>query len=130
MENNQDKPDIVALIELAKKPLKTPIKKRIIKSELDEVRQFITEHDIQPHGTVLVPAVLIYDKYIKWCKLNNTKAKGVAQFFSKFKLYFNSAISQNMSHYHIHPKGFDLSIQNVEFVKNEQKKKVKKRRKT
>lgn len=123
--------NIPALIEIAKQKLKIPIKKfKDDSSKLDQIRQFIQENNINHHATCLVPAGLIYDKYCKWCNRNNSKAKGIAPFFTKFKLYFNSRILQNKQQYYINPTDFDMSLQNIESTLNDlEKKKIKKKRK-
>mgnify|MGYP001585964651 CR=1 FL=1 len=132
MENNKNEKNIPKLIEIARQKLKTPIKKRLAsESHLDHVRQFIQELDLKPHGTVHVPAFMIYDKYCQWARSIGSKPRGQAFFFTKFKLYFNSKKVSDLRHYYIHPQGFDLSIQNQELVKNgNEKKKTQAKRKT
>lgn len=123
----ENKKDIPKLIEIAKLKLKTPIKKRVSsESSLEQVRLFIEENNIRPHGSICVPGFVIYHKYSMWCKLNNVKQSPKASFFNKFKLYFNSKVLSGVRQYYINPEGFDLSIQNLEFIKNEEKKTKKK----
>lgn len=129
MENNDNKKDIPTLIEIARKKLKTPIKKRTAKdSELDHIRQFIQEHQIVHHDKLTVPAFVIYHKYQEWCKLNNARPNTKVVFFSKFKLYFNSRAYNSVKEYYINPTGFDLTEQHLEYIRNEEAKNKKKRK--
>lgn len=124
----ENKKDVQTLIQIAKKKLKTPIKRRTThRSELEQVRLFIEETNLKPHSSIHIPGFIIYDKYVKWCEIHNTKPTSKQFFFNKFKLYFNSKIFNSVRNYYVSPEGFDLSFQNLEFVKNEEKKNKKKR---
>ncbi len=113
------------LIKIAKLKPRVAFKKD--KSDLDEVRQFITDLNIKPHSTAHVPASVIYSRYFQWSSVNNNKPRTAVFFFTRFKLHFNQKIVAGRTHYLIHPEGFDLSLEsitlaNVEYLKKRQKK--------
>lgn len=126
-DDNENRKDIIALIEIAKKTPKVPFKKD--KSELDEVKQFILDNNLKSHGTATVPASVIYARYFQWSRHNSKKPKNPVYFFTRFKLHFNQRIMGNKTYYLLHPEGFDLSIENISLANDEYKKSRKKKSK-
>lgn len=112
------------LMVIAKKPLSK--KTRVVSSKLshlEEIKQFILSEDIKSHPTIAVPAIMIYERYKKWCGLNNMDVRGRNIFFKEFKNHFKQNKIGGLVKYHITPDGFDLSDSNLIKLKNEKKKK-------
>ena len=110
------------LMKIASKKLskKTKVISRRL-SHLDEIKQFILSEDIKSSNTP-VPAVVIYDRYKRWCDLNHTKVRARNVFFKEFKNHFKSVKSGGMLRYLINPDGFDLTDSNIKRIQNEKKK--------
>lgn len=108
------------LMALAKNQLKED------KSDLKKlsiIRQFIISDGIK-QGDYNIPAILIYDRYRKWCKVNNSSPLSLSKFFSDFKLYFKKIRLTKGMGYQMSPAGFDLSD---EYLQEVNKKYLKKR---
>lgn len=104
------KKTISELIQLAK----NPIEKKI--SKLSYIKQFILDNQIKS-GDYPIPSLIIYNKYVNWCKYNNIVVKHFTTFFKDFKKYFDTKTHKNHVHYLLSPEGFDLSVQHWQEVK-------------
>lgn len=102
------------LMELAKKPLKDNDKSL---KKLPIVRQFIISEKIV-QGDYNIPAMLVYDRFKKWCFIHGYRIITVTAFFRQFKLYF-PRISKKGTKYALSPEGFDLSEQYIKQVNTE-----------
>lgn len=125
--------EILNLMDVAKQPLKKPIRKKLSgasRSEaahsVEQVRQFIEDEKIGADTVRLpIPAMLIYNRYLQWCKTNYETSIPYLNFFKKFRLFFNMKKIGGETHYEVYPVGFDTSPQHKQFVKNEVQKKIK-----
>lgn len=133
MKKIYTKDEIDALMQVAKKPLKVPIKKKLSGADryntaqsVEQVRNFIEQQNLNGGITKLpIPVELIYNRYLIWCKNNFEKSTPYLTFFKKFRLFFNMKKIGGQTHYLLNPEGFDLSEQNKQFVSNEIAKKKK-----
>lgn len=100
------------LMELAKKPLKENNKDL---KKLPVIRQFIISEKIT-EDDVLIPAMIVYNRYETWAFGNGYKVLSVTKFFMEFKKYFQKVVSNTGSYYKLSPKGFDLSEQHLQEV--------------
>ena len=98
--------DVKKLIEIASKQLKEPVKKIEYESN---VFQFIAESKIKPHPTLRVNFYIIYYRYYKWCKNNNTKVKAIQNFSKDFAKKFAKLESKVFTSYYVSPEGFDMT---------------------
>lgn len=120
------------LIKLATNQL---VEKEILPIGLSEVRRFIISENLS-EGKELIPAIIIYDRYIKWSTINNTITLSETLFFKEFKLHFPKIRKTAGYFYVISPAGFDLSAEHIYQLKQKwnsdgkfkktKKKKVKK----
>ncbi len=112
------------LMKVAQKKLskKTKVISRRL-THLEEIKQFILSEDLKSHSSMSVPAILVYDRYKKWCELNHIKIKGQNIFFKEFKNHFKSLKLHNLVRYQIAADGFDLSDHNIKRLQHEKKKK-------
>lgn len=125
-----DEKELERLMEIAKNPIKDDEYKK-----LPPARRFMMSDGILA-GDYPIPAMLIYDRYIKWCDAYKIKALDIVKFFKEFALYATKKLTRDGNFYLLSPKGFDLSPQYVELVRTrnwnknaKEKKKVKKERK-
>lgn len=119
--NSENKKDLIKLISIAKKKPKEAIKREKL-SDLEEIRKFIDDNSILPHGTSTIPAALIYLKYGHWCKINGVYRRSPSQFFKQFKNYFNKKPNSKNSFYYLHPAGWDLTLEAQQYANEEYKK--------
>ena len=108
--DDQTKLSIEELMEIAKHPLKDDGTK-----DLPPVKRFIVSTGISADKT-LVPASLIWDKYITWAEHNKVHSLPLTTFFRDFKNYFDQKTTNKGSHYLISQNGFDLSAENLALV--------------
>lgn len=109
------------LINLAKKPLKKKEKKKQLE-RFGSLKRFLISEEIE-QGEEHIQAILFYDRYTKWCKLNNEPNKlNLNAFYLELKLHFNKVKHRNTICYLASPKGFDLSPENIHRVNAEFKK--------
>lgn len=125
-----DEQDLQKLMDIAKNPIKDDEFKK-----LPPARRFMMSDGIQA-GDYPIPAMLIYDRYLKWADAYKIKPLDRVKFFKEFALYANKKITRTGNYYLLSPKGFDLSPQYVELVKTrsgitnvKEKSKTKKERK-
>lgn len=104
------------LMEIAKKPIKDDEYKK-----LPPAKRFIVSEGIEA-GDYKVPAILIWDRYVKWAKHNKVKSVSQIAFFKELALYFDKVRLTNAYGYMVTVKGFDLSPSYVEYVKQLHKK--------
>lgn len=122
--------ELQKLREIAKLDLKEdPYKK------LSPVKRFMVSAGIEI-GTYLVEAILIYDRYLVWCEAYKVVPISLSKFYQEFALYIPKTQKAAGTYYSLNPKGFDLSPQHLELVKQRllgdkfKKKKTKKERKS
>lgn len=127
-----DEKELERLMEIAKNPIKEDQYKK-----LPPARRFMMSDDVQT-GNYPIAAMLIYDRYMKWCDAYKIKPLDMVKFFREFALYATKKVTREGNFYLLSPKGFDLSPQYVELVrtrnwnknaKQKEKTKVKKERK-
>lgn len=126
------KDELDELMVVAKQPLKVPLRKkrngdtRNTAHSVEQVRKYLEDEGLNRGITKLpVPAELIYNRYLQWCKNNFEIACPYLTFFKKFRLFFNMKKVGGQTNYLINPDGFDLSEQNKQFVSHEINKKIK-----
>lgn len=130
--------DISNLMEIAKIPLKVPIRKKLSGASrneaahsVEQIRQFIKDEGLDSQSFRLpIPAALIYNRYCLWCKNNYEDIKHYLLFFKKFRLFFNMKKIGNETNYEVNPAGFDTTEENKQFIKNESTKKKSKSKTT
>ena len=121
-----DKNNIEALMKIAAKELKVKDKKTG-NSELDVVREFINKCDVESSDEHIVSLAIIFDRYRTWAKHSQFKSTPSNQRFSKlFALSFNKVIKHGIVYFEISPKGFDLSAENQQRIKQQNEKKKNK----
>ena len=103
--------ELKRLLEIASKPLKVPIKKIDYESS---VYQFIAECKVKSSKTLYIPFSIIYMRYCKWCKNNNTKPKSIQPFASDFNKKFDKVSTARISQYYVSPEGFDITDVNLQ----------------
>ncbi|NDE09872.1 MAG: hypothetical protein EBZ95_04810 [Chitinophagia bacterium] len=126
--DNINKLTIEELMEIAKHPIK----------EVDEfkhlppVRRFIASDKIS-QGDIKIPAMLIYDRYLKWTNSHKIEEVSKVKFFQELALYFTKIRSTDGYVYLMGPDGFNLSPEYLQLVNanrkrnsNGKKKKIKK----
>src|SRR5690349_17183210 len=107
MSNSEE---IKKLMELAKKPLRKPLKKLEYSSN---VFQFISETNIRSSIDDKIPFAIIYFKYYKWCTNHNFTPLIPAKFSVDFKKKFEKTLdTQQLTAYMVSPEGFDLTPHN------------------
>lgn len=102
------------LMLIAKKPVKDP---KEFNKHLRPAKRFIISCDVKFKENSFVPAFIIYDRYERWCQLNDIKPVTVTAFFSEFKIYFKQIKKRDYIVYEIDSEGFDLSEENIAFLK-------------
>lgn len=128
---NINKLSIEELMEIAKHPIK----------EMDEfkhlppVRRFVMADKVG-HGDVKIPAMLVFDRYLKWANNHKIEVLSKVKFFQELALYFTKVKVSNGFVYLMSPEGFNLSPEYLELVNanrkrnsNGKKKKTKKEHK-
>lgn len=111
------------LMEVARKPLSKPIKKRknkdksvVERSEI--IKDFILSEKIKSHATIKVASVFVYDRYYKWANLvNDHKILNIVTFNREFSKLFKMLTSGRNKYYLLHPEGFNLSDENYATIK-------------
>ena len=124
-----DKSNIESLIKIAATELKVKDKKSG-NAELDVIKDFITKCNIQTSDEHVVSLAIIFDKYKTWAKNSQYKRTPSNQAFSRlFALCFNKVLKYGIVYFEVSPKGFDLSAENHQRIKqqNEKKKNKEKR---
>lgn len=107
------------LVELAKKPTNPKDKKT---KNLSAVNRFIHSDNVK-QGNELIPSLVFYDRYVKWCSTYQEKALSSAPFFKDLKLYFTKKMDNiTGSSYLASPEGFDLSPEHLHKLTEEFKK--------
>ncbi len=121
-----DKNNIEALMKIAAKELKVK-EKKTGNVELDVIREFISKCDIRSSDEHIVALSIIFDKYKTWAKNSQYKRTPSNQAFSRlFALSFNKVIKHGIVYFEISPKGFDLSAENQQRIKQQNEKKKNK----
>ena len=122
---------IKELMEIAKNPLKTPLRRRTSYSRkesvysVEQIRKFIEDCNLNSDIKLPILTTLIYAKYLDWCKNNYEVSTSYLSFFKKFRLFFNMKKISTDTYYLVNPEVFDLTEENKVFVANEIKKKTK-----
>lgn len=104
-------PEILALMEIAKNPIKEDEFKK-----LPPAKRFMCSEGIEA-GNYAIPAMLVYDRYIRWADAYKIKPLSVVNFFKEFALYADKKSTSQGNYYMLNPKGFDLSPQYLELVR-------------
>lgn len=102
------------LMEVAKKRLSKPIKKKTknksISERSDIIKEFILAENVKSHTSIKVPSILVYDKYHKWATLENDhKLLTIVAFNKEFGKIFKAVTLSKNKYYLLHPEGFNLS---------------------
>jgi hypothetical protein len=117
-----DKTNIEALLKIAAKELKVKDKKSG-NAELEVIREFISRCDIKSSDEHIVSLAIIFDKYKTWAKNSEYRRTPSNQAFSKlFALNFNKVIKHGIVYFEVSPKGFDLSAENQQRIKQKNEK--------
>lgn len=123
--NNINKLSLEELMEIAKHPIK----------EVDEfkhlppVRRFIASDKVA-HGDVKIPAMLIYDRYVKWANNHKLELLTKVKFFQELALYFTKIKERSGFVYLMGPDGFNLSPEYLELVNADRKRNSRGKKKT
>lgn len=99
------------LMKIAKKKLKNPTKasRKTQEDKNHHIKEFIISENIKSHANILVPSLVIYDRYHNWCK-NNFPDNIVSPrlFTQELKKTFKFKMVKNVTNFYINPTGFDL----------------------
>lgn len=102
--------ELKRLLELAKKPLRKPLKKLEYGSN---VFQFISECNIRSSTHDKIDYAIIYFKYSKWCNAHGFTPLQHVKFSQDFKKKFEKTTNgSGRIAYYISPEGFDLTPHN------------------
>jgi len=112
----QNKLSIEQLISLAKKPLKEKPKKQT-GSMIDK---FIQEEKLN-QGTTRISDVVVYDRYYKWCDINNINPVSIIMFNKECRVYFPKVTNNKGTFYVLSSEGFNISLENAYLLKNKYK---------
>lgn len=91
------------LMEIAKKPIK-----RKKESNLSPIKDFIISEGIVV-GDAPISALIVYDRYLTWCRNYVMNAISMTIFLREFKFHFNKIRKSSKHFYMLDPKGFDLT---------------------
>lgn len=118
---NLDELTVEELMIVAKQKIKTGKNKRFDKkiSRVEEIKQFIVAEGIKSHTSILIPSVLIYDRYFKWCQNNNVNPIALRTFSTELSKIFIKKNKANTAHFYLNPEGF--LVQEYESIKNKYK---------
>ncbi len=114
--NNINKLSIEELMAIAKQPIKENDEFK----HLPPVRRFIASDKIA-YGDVKIPAMLVYDRYIKWANNNKIEVLSKVKFFQELALYFTKIKVTNGFVYLMGPDGFNLSPEYLELINADRK---------
>lgn len=103
------------LMEIAKNPIKEDEFRK-----LTPARRFILSDGVEA-GDYKMPALLIYDRYVKWANAYKIKPVNKVEFFKEFAKYFKKSRTTEGFVYLMSPKGFDLSLEYLAIIKEKYK---------
>lgn len=104
---------IKELIEIAKK---TIVVKETDQLFIPPLRRFLLDNNIIS-GDYPIPTLLIYDRYIHWCKLTNEIPLKIPIFSRELKPFFHYINHGGYRLYKLNPEGFNLSVEHLEYVR-------------
>lgn len=117
MAKDVSKLSVEELMEIAKLPVK-PLPKK-----MSPAKQFIIADGLE-QGTDHIPASVIYARYTNWAKAANLEPITSGKFFKEFRLYFKKIIRQNISHYILSVKGFNMALEEIYISKTTSEKRT------
>lgn len=101
------------LMAVAKRPLKKPIKKKKTgqgyTNRTEHIKDFILSENIKSHASILVPSLVVYDRYFKWVANSPDSPLHINMFSKEFNKMFKAVTRGKQKCYLLHPEGFNLS---------------------
>lgn len=101
------------LIKIAKIPLDKPKSEELF---ITPIRRFLLDNNIIS-GDYPIPTLLIYDKYIQWCKITNEIPLKIPVFSSQIKQFFHYINHGGYRLFKLNPNGFNLSVEHIENIR-------------
>ncbi len=103
--------------ELKKKYAKQPVKRFMISDKVD-------------NGPELIPAFLVYERYLDWANDYKVEPLSKVVFFKEFATYVEKKQTGKGMFYKLSSRGFNLSPQYVEMIRKKYGAKTTKKRST
>lgn len=118
-------PEILKLVEIARHELEVDEKVK----GLPPVKRFMIGDGVED-GNVLIPAALVFDRYLKWVKLTREVPLSNIEFFKELAIYSKKKVTGKGSFYNLSPKGFNLTPEYLELVNSTRRTLTSGKRKT